>query len=114
MIFSETASLRIRGYREFDLLHLVALFADPRVMRSYPGPVVPASEPAWTRTVAGFVEKALLWAILEAKTPANDGHDWVGFVALTAERAAKNREVEFGIALHAAHEGKGYGASRLC
>jgi RimJ/RimL family protein N-acetyltransferase len=105
-MLAETERLRIRGYRESDLDHLVAIFSDPRKRRGDPDAVVPESETKWRTALPAIVAKRLMFCILETK----ESGDWAGYVSLWAEGAAKNRTVMFSIALNREQEGKGYDA----
>jgi RimJ/RimL family protein N-acetyltransferase len=109
MAFAETASLRIRGFRETDTERVAALFADPRTQRGDPGLVVPVSEPAGKKEAMEFVEQVLMFCVLEVKTPLEDGSDWVGVCTLKKRGSPKNRNSMFGIALDARFWGRGYG-----
>jgi RimJ/RimL family protein N-acetyltransferase len=109
MTFSETARLRIRGYRESDLDKLVTLFSDARTMRGSPMFVVPKSEMKHKSELPELFEKSPMGCILETKEPLEDGNEWVGMVLLMANGTPKNRDVHLGIALDARHWGKGYG-----
>jgi RimJ/RimL family protein N-acetyltransferase len=109
MVFSETPSLWIRGYKESDLDHLVLLHSSPNKQRSDPVGVVPKSEAALRTRLATSHETTRLYAVLEAKQPLADGHNWVGFVCLWEDSDPKNRALMFGIALDPRHWGKGYG-----
>jgi RimJ/RimL family protein N-acetyltransferase len=108
-MFDETASLRIRGYRESDLDKLVALFADPSVRRGDPAPVIPKNEVVLKRELPIDIEGRLMFCILEKKEPLPDEDSWVGFVSLSPNGSPKNRDVHLGIALAARHRDKGYG-----
>jgi RimJ/RimL family protein N-acetyltransferase len=113
MTFAETVSLRIRGYRQSDLDHLVALFSDPRGERGDPNYIVPANETRWKKDIPGIFEKAFMACILEAKEPPADGNSWVGFVLLTKNGSPKNRDVKLAIQLDVNHWGRGYGKSAI-
>jgi hypothetical protein len=109
MAFAETTSLRIRGYRASDLDKIVALFNDPRTQRGDPGYVVPGSETKGRKEVEEFVPQLLMFCVLEAKTPLDDGSDWVGVCTLKNRGSPKNRNSMFGICLDVKFWGRGYG-----
>jgi RimJ/RimL family protein N-acetyltransferase len=107
--FAETASLRIRGYRESDFDKFVALLSDPRIIRTDPAYAVPASPEKFKKLVEESLS-LLMFCVLEAKTPLEDGNDWVGIVTLKNRMSPKNRNSMFGICLDAKFWGNGYGA----
>jgi RimJ/RimL family protein N-acetyltransferase len=109
MAFAETTSLSIRGYKDSDLDHLIALLSSPSKLRSDPVAVVPKSEDELRKRITTNLEKNQLYAILEVKQPLADGHSWVGSVSLWEDSHPKNRALMFAIALDERHWGKGYG-----
>jgi hypothetical protein len=112
MSFAETANLHIRGYRAADLDRVTALLADVHTQRGDPGYVVPGSEPKGKKTVEDFVPKLLMFCVLEAKAPLEDGSDWVGICTFANKGSPKNRNAMFGICLEEKFWGRGYGTQR--
>jgi RimJ/RimL family protein N-acetyltransferase len=107
-IFAETANLRIRGYLESDWHKLSALRNDPKSTRRGPDFSLPYSEPSMKKLIEEMTG-SLMFCILEARKPLEDGNDWVGIVQLTKSGSPKNRTAMFGICLDEKFWGKGYG-----
>jgi RimJ/RimL family protein N-acetyltransferase len=109
MPFAETKSLRMRAVREGDIKKLAVLIDDPRTQRTGPDYIVPR-ESALIKALPHQVEDgSLLFAILEAKSPADDGDTWAGFIGLAKPRPVKNRDTEMSICIAAKFWGKGLG-----
>jgi RimJ/RimL family protein N-acetyltransferase len=108
--FAETQHLRIRGYHESDIDKLAALIDDPRTQRTGIMNVVPQQYKLKKDLPDELTKKVyIMFCILEAKEPAEDGDTWAGFMQLLNLSSPKNRNVEFGIALNAKFWGKGLG-----
>jgi hypothetical protein len=115
--FAETERLYIRAFRMSDVDPLIAMFNDPRVLRTNPAFFVPGSEGGGAGTLRDKLPvraaSALLWAMLESKEPLEDGSTWAGMVGLAVDGSPKNREVGFAICLDKKFEGKGLGMSHF-
>jgi RimJ/RimL family protein N-acetyltransferase len=109
--FAETSRLRIRSLRDSDIPLVATLYNDPHTSRTNPTWVVPKPDSALQKELSERIPTALLYSVIEAKEPLEDGNDWVGVVMLSFDGSPKNRDVEMAICLDARFWGKGYGMS---
>jgi len=112
MAFASTKQLNLRAFRPSDAERIAALWALPEIQRTGPADVVPGGPKLGDKGVAGAVDGALVFVVIEAKAPLDkdgDGDLFVGMMELARGRIAKNREASFAIALEARWWGRGFG-----
>lgn len=102
-----TGRLRLRGWRESDLIPFAAMNADPVVMRFFPSTLSRAQSDAIARRIMNHfqVHGYGFWAV-----DVIDGPDFIGFVGLNncQPELPFAPAVEIGWRLAAAHQGFGY------
>jgi RimJ/RimL family protein N-acetyltransferase len=100
-----TKRLRLRQLEESDLPRLQAMFADPLVMRYYPGLKDEDETKRWFEWVLQQYADVGhgLWAV-----ELRDGGDWVGQVGLTLQSIDDVPETEIGYLLRSEHWHRGY------
>jgi ribosomal-protein-alanine N-acetyltransferase len=103
----DTPRLRLRAWRDEDLVPFAAMNADPRVMEHFPNPLTPAESDAMAARIRAHLQERGfgLWAVEVRGGPA-----FIGFIGLVVPRFEAHFTpcVEIGWRLGADHWGRGY------